>query len=128
MLSGFKKSIILLYIWIGEQSDIKSWAVSFCDSFRGRSVLFLFQLPEAMEATVSLGFGPLSPSSKPAVLHLPEPSSILTSASDSNHRQRRFLLVSTHVLRLGLPDNPDQPLYCKVLNFNHICKDPFLLS
>ena len=126
MLSGFKKSIILLYSWIYGQSDIKSWAVFFCDTFRGRSVLFLFQLPEAMETPVSLGFGSLSPSSKP--VHLPEPSSILTSASDSNHRQRRFLLVSTHVLRIGLPDNPDQPLYCKVLNFNHICKDPFLLS
>lgn len=82
MLSGFKKSTILLYSWIGEQSDIKSWAVFLCDSFRGRSVLSLFQLPEATEAAVSLGVGPPSPSSKPAVLHLPDPSSTLTSASD----------------------------------------------
>lgn len=74
---------LLSYCTVGWVSSLtKSWAVFLCDSFRGRSVLSLFQLPEAMEAAVSLGVGPLSPSSKPAILHLPDPSSTLTSASD----------------------------------------------
>lgn len=95
---------------------------SFVAAFGENLFLSLFQL---LEATVSFGFDTLPPTSKPATLNISDPSSILTSASDSDHSQRRLFIVRTQVIRLVLCDNSDQPPYLKVLNLNHIWEDLF---